>query len=47
MESTIYVKPERIRQYVIDLFGHYHVSKTDAAMIADNLSLRRKQTAQG
>ena len=37
MESTIYVKPERIRQYVIDLFGHYHVSKTDAAMIADNL----------
>ena len=37
MESTIYVKPERIRQYVIDLFGHYHVSKADAAMIADNL----------
>lgn len=37
MESTIYVKPERIRQYVIDLFGYYHVSKADAAMIADNL----------
>lgn len=37
MDSTIYVKPERIRQYVIDLFGHYHVNKTDAAMIADNL----------
>ena len=22
MDSTIYVKPERIRQYVIDLFGY-------------------------
>ena len=23
MDGTIYVKPERIRQYVIDLFGYY------------------------
>lgn len=37
MDGTIYVKPERIRQYVIDLFGYYHVSKADAGMIADNL----------
>lgn len=37
MDSTIYVRPERIRQYVIDLFGYYHVSKADAGMIADNL----------
>ena len=22
MDGTIYVKPERIRQYVIDLFGY-------------------------
>ena len=27
MDGTIYVKPERIRQYVIDLFGYYHVSR--------------------
>ena len=37
MDGTIYVKPERIRQYVIDLFGYYHVSRADAGMIADNL----------
>ena len=37
MDGTIYVKPERIRQYVIDLFGYYHVSRPDAGMIADNL----------
>lgn len=37
MDGTIYVKPERIRQYVIDLFGYYHVSRADADMIADNL----------
>ena len=38
MESThLCVKPERIRQHVIDLFGYYYVSKADAAMIADNL----------
>ena len=37
MDGTIYVKPERIRQYVIDLFGYYHVNKADAGMIADNL----------
>lgn len=30
MDGTIYVKPERIRQYVIDLFGYYHVSRADA-----------------
>ena len=37
MSDYIYVKPERIRQYVIDLFGYYHVIKEDAGMIADNL----------
>lgn len=37
MDGTIYVKPERIRQYVIDLFGYYHVSRANAGMIADNL----------
>ena len=31
MDGTIYVKPERIRQYVIDLFGYYHVSRQTRA----------------
>lgn len=37
MANTIYVQSERIRRYVVDLFGKYGVSEKDALAVADNL----------
>ena len=35
--STIYVDPQRIRRFVIDLFAQYGIDADDAGCVADNL----------
>ena len=37
MDQTVYVSPEKLRKFVIDLFGHYGAPEEYAGMTADNL----------
>ena len=37
MAETIYVQPQKIQRYVVDLFGKYGVREKDALAVADNL----------